>query len=204
MVELVREHDNRNIELLLEHVADLEHLDARIGWFESARYDEETPVALVAAQNEYGNPDNNIPPRPFMRPAISEHAQSWKQKISSGAKAITAGNETSATVMEAVAALAAGQIREGIEQVYSPSLSPFTIFNRLQSLDKARGIRRSRQAQEDRTIDFIIDDHTITKPLVFAGILLNTLTYVVDDGPEIQPWIDQANDPDNVYGSRPS
>ena len=204
MVELVRENDNRTLEVLLDHVKELEGLYAQIGWFESARYDEETPVAMVAAQNEFGNPEKNIPPRPFIRPAISDHSKVWQQLVASGAKAIAAGNETATSVMEAVTATAAGQIRDKIKEVYSPSLSPVTLLKRLNDLDKARGIKRPRQKQEDRVVDFIVDDHTITKPLVFAGILLNTLTYVVADGPEVQPWIDQANDTNNVYGSRPA
>ena len=202
MPELIREKGDSNlsIDVLLDHVKELEGLEAKIGWFESARYNEETPVAMVAAQNEFGDPENNIPPRPFIRPAISEHENTWQQQVASGAKAILAGNETAETVMEKLAAQAAGQVREKITEIQSPSLRAITIRNRLIALDKGKGIKRRRKTREDQVLDYIIEDHTITKPLVFTGILLNTLTYIVHDGPEVQPWIDQANDEDNVYG----
>ena len=204
MPELIREKSDVNLEVLLEHVADLEGLESKIGWFESAKYDEKTPVAMVAAQNEFGNVQQNIPPRPFFRPTIAEHQKLWQQQMASGAKAIMSGNETAATVMEKISGQAAGQVREKITEIQSPSLKGITIRNRLLALERGKSPDRRKPVTESQVIDFIIDNHTITKPLVFAGILLNTITYIVHDGPEVHPWIDQAVDKDNVYGSRPT
>ena len=65
----------------LENIAKaLQPGTVKIGWFPSARYDDEksTPVAAIAAQNEYGNPNKNIPARPFIRPAIIRDQKTWE------------------------------------------------------------------------------------------------------------------------------
>ena len=42
----------------------------KVGFFSTARYEDGTPVAAVAAWNEFGT--KNIPERPFFRRAIAE------------------------------------------------------------------------------------------------------------------------------------
>ena len=44
----------------------------RVGFFSTAKYPDGTPVAAVAAWNEFGVPDKNIPERPYMRNAIED------------------------------------------------------------------------------------------------------------------------------------
>ncbi|OOF43038.1 hypothetical protein BKK51_12205 [Rodentibacter trehalosifermentans] len=49
---------------------------ARVGVIAQQHYNDETPVAYVAAIHEYGSESNNIKPRPFFRPTISENRKS--------------------------------------------------------------------------------------------------------------------------------
>jgi hypothetical protein len=49
----------------------------RIGFLRSAVYPDSTPVAMVAAVQEFGSPTMNIPSRPFMRNTISEKSSGW-------------------------------------------------------------------------------------------------------------------------------
>ena len=42
-----------------------------VGFFESAKYDDGTPVAYIAAIQEFGTEDGHIPERPYFRQAIS-------------------------------------------------------------------------------------------------------------------------------------
>jgi len=74
----------------------------RIGWFPSARYDDEknTPVAAIAAQNEYGNPSKNIPARPFIRPAIAHNQNKWSDIGRRGLKAVLAKKSTVLAVLQ--------------------------------------------------------------------------------------------------------
>ena len=173
------------LEVFFESLEQLDHLECKIGWFESARYNEELSVASVAAQNEFGNEDQNIPPRPFMRPAISEHRREWNDNLKMGAMAILAGNETAESVMNKMGLLVAGQIRKNIADVQSPKLHTRTVQGRLRTLNKDHSQTAANA--------FLADSHTITKPLVFAGILKNTITYIVDNGEEVTPWESEAD-----------
>lgn len=177
--------DFGQLKVFFESLEQLDHLTAKIGWFESAKYNEELSVASVAAQNEFGNEDLKIPPRPFMRPAIAQHSREWNDLLKQGALAILAGNETAESVMEKMGLLVAGQIRKNIADVQSPKLSPRTVQGRLKKLNKDHSQTAANA--------FLADSHTITKPLVFAGIMKNTITYIVDNGQEVMPWETEAD-----------
>ena len=43
-----------------------------VGFFSTAKYPDGTPVAAVAAWQEFGVPDNNIPERPFLRNSVGD------------------------------------------------------------------------------------------------------------------------------------
>lgn len=56
----------------------------RVGFFEDRKYDDDTPVAMVARWNEYGTGGKHgIPPRPFMRPAVFERKQELTEYLRS-------------------------------------------------------------------------------------------------------------------------
>ena len=140
-------------------IADMENIALSVGWFESARYDDDTPVAAIAAQNEFGNPNKSIPPRPFFRPTISENRSDWARLAGQGARAVMLGNETGDSVAEKMGQLISGQVRAKISQISEPPLSPRTIAARL-------AVRADKQTLG-----------ALDKPLVFEGIMLNSLTY---------------------------
>ena len=146
----------------------LKNLDGKVGkvgWFEKSKYDDEdsTPVAFVAAQNEYGNPNKNIPARPFMRPTIAEQQTTWSRITAQGAKQVLEGNQTIGDVLETLGLKAAGDIRKTISRITTPPLSPITIAARL--------ARRSNKSTVGN----------LTKPLIDTGIMYQTLTNTVED-----------------------
>lgn len=53
----------------------------RVGFLENATYPDGTPVATVAAANEFGRPDRNQPPRPFFRDVIAVGNLEWGDKL---------------------------------------------------------------------------------------------------------------------------
>lgn len=180
--------DYPNLDVLIDRLEALEGLSSKIGWFESAKYDEGTPVAAVAVQNEFGNPQQNIPPRPFMRPTIATNENSWKRYLQESSIDVINGTKTPAVIMEEVSALAAGQIRDSISDLHAPTLSPVTIRLRLKALGK--------DFSQEKISDYQSDNHTITKPLVFTGLLLNTITYIVEGEAEVMPY---GGQPDVVH-----
>ena len=95
----------------------------RIGFLENAKYPDGTPVAMIAAINEYGRPPLQ-PPRPFFRRMISKYSGEWPEAIGNLLKA----NDLDAVkTLDQAGAAIAGQLRQSIVDLVSPPLAPSTI-----------------------------------------------------------------------------
>lgn len=138
---------------------DMDGVRGKVGWFESARYPNGTPVAMVAAIHEFGAPSKSIPPRPFMRPTIKRCRAAWAAIAEQGSKAVLAGTTTMEAVMTGIGLNATGEIQRSITEVVSPPLSPSTV--------RARGRRRS-------------SGNATAKPLIDTGHMIQTVTSVVE------------------------
>ncbi len=136
----------------------------KVGWFESSKYQDGTPVAYIAAIHEHGVPEKNIPMRATMRPTLQAQRTQWAKLMQVGFTGVFRGTETSTSVMEKVSAKAAADIRKTISQLRTPSLKVKTVKARLSGKKQGRVVSL-----------------TIAKPLVDSGVLLNTLTHIVED-----------------------
>jgi len=70
----------------LMEIAEKFQGSVKVGWMSGGPYSDGTPVAAVAAWNEYGVPELNIPPRPFIRNMISEKDEEWANRLEGAAK----------------------------------------------------------------------------------------------------------------------
>lgn len=145
-------------ETLKKTIEDVNRSALRVGWGEKQQYPDGTNVAMIAAQNEFGNPAKNIPPRPFMRPAISEQGDNWKKQLMGGMKMVFSDKLTVSNVFEAVAILVKSDIQKAIASVSAPALSKATIKARL------RGKK-------------VGNAKTATKPLVDTGYMMASVTH---------------------------
>lgn len=136
---------------------------ARVGFFPSSKYEDGTPVAYVAAIQEFGSPRNGIPPRPFMRPTADAQRGTWQETARQGARAVVKGSATTDTVLDVIGQQAAGDVRKAISKLTSPPLKQATIDSRL-------------RARADKVTLGKLD-----KPLVDTGTLLNAVTSEVGD-----------------------
>jgi len=96
----------------------------KVGIVESATYPDGTSVATVAATNEFGNPANNQPPRPFMRNTIERRSGEWGDTL------VSAVNHTNGDMRTALALLGekmTGDIKEEINTLTEPALAESTI-----------------------------------------------------------------------------
>ncbi len=139
-----------------ERADGFEGIEAKVGWFESAKYPDGTPVATVAMIHEFGAPGANIPARPFMRPTIADKGPEWNENIAKGIRAVLAGRTTADNVLTQVGMQAAGHIRQAISQVRSPALAASTIA------------QRERNGRTDQ-------------PLHDTGLMIATLTSIVGE-----------------------
>ena len=107
-------------------VSDLEANTAKAGWFPSAVYPDGTTAAEVALTNEVGDPAHNIPPRPFIRPAIVNHKQQWSDNLGGMIKSGMSGRDA----LELTAVTMAADIQKAIIDVTTPKLSARTLAAR--------------------------------------------------------------------------
>ena len=147
-------------------IANMKPVSVKVGWFPSARYDDKnkTPVAYVAAIQEYGSPSNNIPARPFIRPAIAHNEKKWRDIGKRGLRAVVYGKATVTQVLENLGIAAVGDIQRSIAQVYSPALKKATV--------RARLARKTYKGPLNKT-----QARSITKPLIDTGHMQATVAY---------------------------
>jgi hypothetical protein len=136
---------------------DLESKEIRVGFFETAKYPDGTPIAYVAAIQEFGY--GPIPPRPFMRPAELQNKNKWQRGIAAGVKAALNGAVTIDHALEQVGMVAASDVRKAIKAVTSPPLAESTI--------RARQSRKKGKKAAS------------AKPLVDTGQMLQAVTSAV-------------------------
>lgn len=137
---------------------EFQGMHAEAGWLESSQYEDGTKAAYVAAIQEYGAPEKNIPPRPFMRPAVEQNRDYLIDGMKQGVKAVLARKASAEDVLSVVGSRMAGDISKAISQVSAPPLKPATIATRARK--RASGVVTAG----------------LTKPLVDTGYMLATVT----------------------------
>jgi len=139
----------------------IDDYSAKAGWFESAKYEDGTPVASVAIKQEFGAMPI-IPPRSFMRTAAAENKDNWASVISELSKEMVKGNISPENVMLGFGSIVAGDIRKKIASITDPPLADSTIKN-----------RTSKRANNKKV-------GNLTKPLVDSALMINTLTNIAE------------------------
>ena len=93
-----------------------------IGFLEDATYPDGTPVALVAALNEFGSGDT--PPRPFFRGMIADKSPEWPDAV---AGLLLANDYDADKTLGQAGAAIKGQLQGAIVAYVGPPLKPSTI-----------------------------------------------------------------------------
>jgi len=120
----------------------------KVGFMENATYPDGTSVPLVAAMNEFGVPSRKQPPRPFFRRMIAKHENEWPGAI---ARLLLANNYNAKQTLGQAGDAIAGQLRQSINDLVEPALSPVTI--------------------EKKGFD---------KPLIDTAVMVNSIAHQVD------------------------
>lgn len=146
---------------LMKAIKEINKRKVSVGWFESSKYEDGTPVAAVALKNEFGDINKNQPPRPFLRNAIKKNTLRWgiveEQSIR---KILLGGNVNSNLAFLGV--VAQEDIKKSIVDITAPALAQSTI-----------NARKSRSSNKKPAT-------TINKPLVDTGYMLATVTSEVN------------------------
>ena len=95
----------------------------KVGFFSTARYEDGTPVAAVAAWNEFGT--ETIPERPFFRNALAEAERGVSNILAKGidTKKMVVDEQLAGRVGEYVQ----GKIQDSITSLKEPPNAPETV-----------------------------------------------------------------------------
>jgi len=141
--------------------------EARAGFLESATYPDGTPVAMVAALNNYGAPEAGIPARPFFSDMIRAKSGRWAEQFLA---LVEASDGDTDKALELMGEGIAGQLREAIAAFNSVPNSPVTNLLK-QRFPTGEGVTFAdvQQARRDVAAGAAAP---AGKPLVWSGNLL--------------------------------
>ncbi len=134
----------------------------KVGFLAESTYPDGTPVAMIAAIQNWGAPAAGIPPRPFFSNAVRAKKGEWPNAIRDLLKD---NNYDALRTLQQTGEVIAGQIRMSIIETNSPPLKPATL--------RARGVAPGMKYNPANPATFG------AKPLVDTGVLLGSVNYEV-------------------------
>lgn len=94
-----------------------------VGFLEGAAYPDGTPIAMVAAVNEYGRPSIGQPPRPAFRRMIAKEQGHWAKDL---ARILVQTNYNVPQSFGIMGAQIAGELKQSIIDFKDPPIKPAT------------------------------------------------------------------------------
>lgn len=160
----------------------LDGIETKVGWLPGAKYSDGTSVAYVASIQEYGS--GPIPPRPFFRTTVAAEKAAWAKNAADGAKAVLAGKLSAFEVMDGLGEVAQEDVKETINQITSPPLSPITLELRaMKHKDpnlRITGTLVGQVAAKVKQPGYQLASGTPDKPLIDSKVLITTLTHTTE------------------------
>jgi hypothetical protein len=111
---------------VLERIRELGKHEVKAGFLDTSKYADGTPVAEVAAMNEFGHITDlgyKVPPRPFLRPSIANYAADWVQVAREGIDDVITHGLDPVQVYERMGLSMAGDI---VKQITEPDKIPLS------------------------------------------------------------------------------
>lgn len=150
------------IKLASNSARNIKDARVRVGWFEESKYDDNTPVAMVAFFQEYGT-KKGIPQRPFMRPAEFHNKDKWDAILAQEIKKCLDAGKPLTQAMAKLGLVVQGDIAKEISSVMTPPLKESTIKARMRRMGKKN------------------PTGSIAKPLIDTGVMLASINNKVEE-----------------------
>jgi hypothetical protein len=96
----------------------------KVGFLSGAKYPDGTPVAMIAAIQDYGAPRAGIPPRPFFRNMVREKSPEWSEAM---ARLLKANDYDATKTLKLTGEAIKGQLQTAIRDFVGVPLKPATI-----------------------------------------------------------------------------
>lgn len=157
----------------------------KVGFLSSSTYANGTPVAMVAAIQNFGAPARGIPPRPFFSNMIADKSSEWGPAV---AELLKDNDYDSERALDQVGQGIVGQLRQSITDTNAPPLSPVTLMLRKMRTDNPSLVVSGKTVGEAarRVADGESYGGVSTKPLidigVEGGIMRQSVDYKVTRG----------------------
>lgn len=146
-------------------------LSLRVGFLEDAKYDDGTPVATVAAIDNFGAPARGIPPRPFFSDMIKAHAAEWGGNLGA---ILEATDNDAGRALNLLGLHIAGQLQTSIRETNGPPNSPVTNLLK-QRFPTRDGMTFADVLQAWHDVAAGNDSAPAGKPLVWSGKMLESV-----------------------------
>lgn len=156
---------------------------AKIGWPSGKEYEDGTPVAYVAAIQNFGVPDRSLPPRPMLKPTVDENQARWAEILKNFTKRIANGEMDAFDALDGIGRVASADLQATIAQINEPALSPVTVL--LRKWRKAgRTITGKTVGEAAAAIAAGTEPGSDNKPLNDTGYMIASVSHGVgkDDG----------------------
>ena len=152
---------------------------AQIGIPQGPQYEDGTPVAYVAAIQEFGAPAVSIPARPYFRPTITAKKAEWVGVMKQMLPTVSKGDASAFDVLDTVGRVAVADLQQAIAEVYAPPLSPITVLLRKWKKD-GRTITGKTVGEAAAAIKAGEDPGGDDKPLNATGLLIASMHNAVN------------------------
>lgn len=179
----IKRTNTKVFEQLDLRIKELQGKEGKVGWLDKDTYPDGGPtIAYVATIQEFGS--GPIPPRPFMRPTVTEQKETWQAIAAEQANRILAGKTDSQTAMEVLTFAAESAVYEKIVSITSPPLSLLTLLARKYKRDNPnKKITGKTIGELDKELRYGPPDVSgvSTKPLNDTGLMLAKLRSTVEN-----------------------
>lgn len=145
----------------------------RVGFMENSDYDDGTPVAMVAAIQNFGAPKVGIPPRPFFSNMVKAKSPQWPDQI---VHFLKQSDYDASLALAKMGKVIEGELQQSINETFSPPLSPVTVMLRGM---KSKGVvvtGKTVGEAAQRVADGKTNYGASTKPLIDTGRMLKAVT----------------------------
>ena len=152
---------------------------AQVGFPRGITYEDGTPVAYIAAIQNFGAPAAGIPKRPFIEPTVASKKEGWVRLMGDGARKVGEGNLSAFDVLDGVGRMAVADIQETIGTLTEPELSPITVLLR-KWMKEGRTITGATVGEAAAAIKAGVDPGSDNKPLNATGFLIASVHNAVN------------------------
>jgi hypothetical protein len=159
------------LEAAMQGIADriAKAKEVRVGFLAHSTYPDGTPVAMVAAIDNFGAPAAGIPARPFFTNMVADKSGTWSEQFG---QVLKANDYDADKALELMGEGIADQLRQSIIDTDGPPNSPVTNLLKQRFPMGGQSFDDVMQARHD-----VANGATAPagKPLVWSGVMINSI-----------------------------